>query len=499
MVSTAPESVPGGAQVQVLAGRYELGEPIGRGGSAVVHRAWDQHAARPVAVKLFTPGVDSRGGPRRERELRVLSGLQHPGLVAVYDVGEDEVAGCERSFLVMELVEGTILDACRAQGPMTPERVAELGHELASTLAYVHSHGITHRDVKPANVLLDSAGHAHLTDFGIALLLDLTRLTATDSVIGTAAYMAPEQLCGEPVGPATDIYALGLVLLEALTGQPAFPGRGREAVLARLTRQPAVPADAPRPLARTLIAMTADQPSARPTAAKVASALGTAAPTTPLPIPAPRASAPTTESAAVATDASVAAVAADAPPPTPTRRASIATAARAHPARAVAALLVTAVFLVATGTAVAATWWLPGGSAPTPGGGPAQSAIAAPPTSSAPPVVGIVPEAPSRSTAAGTSRVPTTGLSAARRVTAEASAPRRAPAGTGGSDRTPAATSAETRHAVSDRSPAATSAETRTAVAGDDKKDKNDPRKENKKQGDKKQGDKNGAEQKRGD
>ena len=260
-----------------------------------------------------------------------------------------------------------------------------------------------------------------------------------------------------------------------MTGRRAFTGQRREAVLARLTRQAEVPADAPESVTRMLTAMTADRPSAPPTAAEVASALGTAAPTVPLPIPAPRMSSPTTEPATVARDASVATVAADEPPPTPTWRASVAGGARARPARAAAALL------VAAGTAVAGTWWLADGDAPNrDAAGPAHYPIAAPPTSSALPVVSVVPEAPSRSTAAETSRAPRTGSSAAGPVTADTSPPRRASAGDGRSG----------------RSPAATRAETRSAVSGDDQEDEDndDPGKQNENEGDEHR-----AERQRGD
>ncbi len=250
-----------------------------------------------------------------------------------------------------------------------------------------------------------------------------------------------------------------VVLPEAVTGRPGFTGKRRQAVLARLTPQPEVPADAPEPLTRMLGAMTADRPCARP-AAEVASALGPAAPT--LPIPAPRVSSPTTAPATVAPDASVAAVAADAPPPTPTRRASAAAA-----------------LLVAAGTAVAGTWWLADEGAPDRDDArTARPPIAAPPTSSALPFAGVVPEAPARSTAPGTSRAPRTGSSVAGPVTADASPPRRGSAVGGGSGRIPAATSAETR----------------SVVVEDDEEDDNDSGKEKETQGDEK-----GAGRQRGD
>ena len=275
MDTSAPES-PAGTTVpgRVLGGRYELGDAIGRGGSAVVYRARDRETGRAVAVKVFGPAAG--GGPerRRQREMRLLSELDHPGLVAVLDAGVDGGGdGFERPYLVVQLVEGTTLAAQRAQGPMPPARVTRIGRELAHALAHVHSHGITHRDVTPANVLLDGTGRARLTDFGIALLVDQTRITATGAVIGTAAYMSPEQVCGDPVGTPTDVYALGLVLLEAVTGRAAYSGTGREVAVARLTRRPEIPPQLTGALGRILPWMTADRPEDRPTAAEVASAL----------------------------------------------------------------------------------------------------------------------------------------------------------------------------------------------------------------------------------
>jgi serine/threonine protein kinase len=151
--------------------------------------------------------------------------------------------------------------------------VRELGARLADALDHVHGHGIVHRDVKPGNVLLDGLARPHLADFGLAHLLGGLHLTGTGQVMGTAAYLAPEQVRGADVTPATDVYALGLVLLECLTGRREFDGRRAEAALARLHRPPQVPDGLPYDLTRTLALMTSLVPHRRPTAAACAHAL----------------------------------------------------------------------------------------------------------------------------------------------------------------------------------------------------------------------------------
>jgi eukaryotic-like serine/threonine-protein kinase len=250
-------------QAQVLAKRYELGDRIGGGGMADVYRAVDQRLDRPVAVKVFRPGTDVAGRRRFEAEARLVAGLAHAGLVPVYDVGLDDAA----PFLVMQLVDGPNLAQQVATGPFPPGRTARIGVELARTLAYVHARSIVHRDVKPSNVLLDPTGRVLLTDFGVSRLVDATRLTATGQAIGTAAYLAPEQVRGATAGPAADVYALGLVLLECLTAAPAYRGSSPvEVAVARLHRPPEVPSRLPPALASTLAAMVSTDPASRPTA-----------------------------------------------------------------------------------------------------------------------------------------------------------------------------------------------------------------------------------------
>jgi serine/threonine protein kinase len=263
----------------LLAGRYRLSERIGRGGMADVYSAQDEILGRQVAVKVFRtdhPGADDR--QRVDAEVRLLASLRHPGLVTVFDAGVAEPPD-QHTFLVMELVPGPNLAQHLGQTRMTADAVARLGQDLAGALAYVHSQGIVHRDIKPANILLDTP-HAgadempvKLGDFGIARLVDSTRLTMDGSTIGTANYLSPEQVQAGEATYASDIYSLGLVLVEALTGRIAYPGSGVEAAVARLHAQPVVPTQFGGGWAQLLTAMTDFAPDRRPTDQEVAERL----------------------------------------------------------------------------------------------------------------------------------------------------------------------------------------------------------------------------------
>ncbi|MGP4020021.1 serine/threonine-protein kinase [Saccharopolyspora sp. 5N708] len=258
----------------LLGGRYRLGARLGGGGMADVYRAVDTRLERVVAAKVFRAGTDAVGRDRFVEEARTLAGLSHPGLVTVHDFSatEDEI------YLIMELVAGRTLADVISAGPLPPQRVAELGGQLADVLAHVHGNGIVHRDVKPSNVLIAGAGQAFLADFGISRLADAAaRMTSSGIIVGTATYMAPEQVSGAEVGYPADVYALGLVLLECVTGKVEYPGAGAESAVARLVRPPEVPLGMPSNLNRALLAMTADEPRRRPTAAQSAELLSGAA------------------------------------------------------------------------------------------------------------------------------------------------------------------------------------------------------------------------------
>jgi serine/threonine protein kinase len=257
------------AAPRLLEGRYELGPVIGVGSSAVVRRARDLRLRVLVAVKQFRPGGSLRELRRQRQEMRMLARLRHPGLVQLRDAGTTRSA----AFVVTDLVDGpSLAERIHTGPPMPPGAVRRVGAQLAEALAYTHSCGVVHRDVKPANVLLDH-GQAKLADFGIATSIDRIATTSDGSVAGTAAYLAPEQARGERVGPAADMYSLGLVLLEAMTGRREYPGPQAESALARLQRPPVVPDEIPADFAVLIRDLTRDQPDARPTAAEAAATL----------------------------------------------------------------------------------------------------------------------------------------------------------------------------------------------------------------------------------
>jgi hypothetical protein len=258
-----------GSAERIVAGRYRLGPVLGAGGMAVVHEARDLHLGRTVAVKLYMPSMDPMARLRFAEEAKTLARLSDPGLVSVYDAGTDN----DQPYLVLQLITGTTLREALTAGPLAADDVRALGEQLAATLAYVHANGVIHRDVKPGNVLLDEQFQPYLADFGVSMLLRGSRVTATGQFVGTAGYLAPEQVLGEPVTAAVDVYALGLVLLECLTGRPEYTGTDLEAALARLHRSPAIPEHVPADLAALIGAMTARDPTQRPNAARCAQLL----------------------------------------------------------------------------------------------------------------------------------------------------------------------------------------------------------------------------------
>ncbi|MEY2458080.1 MAG: eukaryotic-like serine/threonine-protein kinase [Acidimicrobiaceae bacterium] len=266
MGSPAPD-----ASGTLLRGRYRLGQLIARGGVASVYRAYDEHLERDVAVKIFETTESTLGDIRRqESEVKVLASLNHHSLITLHDAGLDETNSDEpRVYLVMELVDGANLRDALALGPLSSRHIAQIGYDLAEGLEYIHDHGVVHRDIKPANILLaeysnDSRARAKLTDFGIALLESGERLTTDGTTTGTAAYLSPEQAKADLVGPASDVYSLGLVLLECFTGEMAFPGQPVQSALARLLKDPEMPDDLAPEWRELLTAMTARDPEKRP-------------------------------------------------------------------------------------------------------------------------------------------------------------------------------------------------------------------------------------------
>jgi eukaryotic-like serine/threonine-protein kinase len=252
----------------VIDGRYLVRELLGRGGMAEVFRATDTETHRGVAIKVLRS--TEPGTARRFRsEVDVLGRVDHPGLVKLRGSGTHDGV----PYLVLDLAEGPSLAGELAGGPIGVDRALAIAGQVAEALAHAHRVGIVHRDVKPSNILLDRLGRVRLADFGIARLAGTPNLTRTGQLIGSAPYLAPEQVMGERAGPAADVYSLGLVVIECLTGRPCYPGGQIEAAISRLHRPPSVPSDLPRWLRDVLSAMTARDPMRRPSADTVAEAL----------------------------------------------------------------------------------------------------------------------------------------------------------------------------------------------------------------------------------
>jgi eukaryotic-like serine/threonine-protein kinase len=250
-----------------VADRYELGTELGHGGMGVVWRATDTLLAREVAVKEvdLPRGLDAEQRAamraRVSREARAAARLSHPGVVTVYDIAQDG----GRDYIVMELVAApTLDDMVRTDGPLTPERAASLGLGLLATLEAAHRAGIVHRDLKPKNVMVREDGTTKLADFGIASVQGDPRLTVTGLVIGSPAYMAPEQVEGAAVGPAADLWALGATLWFAVEGEPPFGGGEFQTLSAIVSGEPRQ-ARRLGPLAPVLDRLLAKDPARRPT------------------------------------------------------------------------------------------------------------------------------------------------------------------------------------------------------------------------------------------
>lgn len=258
-------------------GRFTPLEELGRGGMGVVWRARDSVLGREVAIKQLLPPAglapEVRGpmAARMLREARAIAMLDHSSAVTVHDVLVEQ----DSVLIVMELVRAaTLRQTVERDGPLSPGRVAAIGLEMLDVLCRAHELGIVHRDVKPANVLVRADGSIKLADFGIARVHGDPTLTEAGAVIGTPAYMAPEQIRGRPSTPATDLWGLGATLCYAVEGQPAFDGPGPTAAMAAvLTDEPRTPQRAGEALGRLLIDLLAKDPQDRPTAAQLRAGL----------------------------------------------------------------------------------------------------------------------------------------------------------------------------------------------------------------------------------
>jgi eukaryotic-like serine/threonine-protein kinase len=232
-----------------LSGRYEIGDRLGSGGMSNVYKATDLILERTVAVKVLAEHLsdDERFVARFRREALAVAKLIHPNIVQVYDTGVDE----GRHYIVMEYVEGRSgAQILQRQGPLDPETAAEAGTQACAGLDYAHRRGIIHRDVKPGNLMLVGGPvgggemTVKLTDFGIARAVEQTRITQVGSVVGTAAYLAPEQVRGEEATPATDVYALGVVLYQFLTGRLPYEGSSLAELAVRQQNEKPLPPSA---------------------------------------------------------------------------------------------------------------------------------------------------------------------------------------------------------------------------------------------------------------
>ncbi|HEY0888002.1 MAG TPA: serine/threonine-protein kinase [Nocardioides sp.] len=264
----------------MIADRYVLGEQLGSGGTGTVHRAHDLVLERDVAIKRLRPGTDESARARLRAEARLCGSVSHPGIAQVYDYGEESgVDGEVTPYLVMELVEGVPLrQVLRSSGPLPPERTMAIVAQLADALAVAHAAGIVHRDVKPGNILLRPDGAAVLVDFGIARSHDLEPLTLTGTIIGTVDYISPEQAAGEGATARSDLYSLGMVAYECLTGErPLRRETQVGTLLAHLNEDaPPLPDTVPAPVRSLVQALVSRDPAARPADAATTAALARA-------------------------------------------------------------------------------------------------------------------------------------------------------------------------------------------------------------------------------
>ncbi len=252
----------------LLASRYRLESRIAAGGMGEVWRAADLVLDRPVAVKLLPAGYAQHPETlaRFRAEARHAAAVSHPGIAQVYDYGDASEG--QPPFLVMELVDGRPLSQLLAAGPLGPRRTLDLVTQVADGLAAAHATGLVHRDIKPGNLLVSASGVVKITDFGIAYAAGSAPLTRTGTVIGTPAYLAPERLAGVIAGPASDLYALGIVAYECLAGAVPFAGTALEVALAHQRQPlPPLPPIMPREVAALVADLTARDQMDRPASA----------------------------------------------------------------------------------------------------------------------------------------------------------------------------------------------------------------------------------------
>jgi eukaryotic-like serine/threonine-protein kinase len=251
-----------------MAGRYRLSERIAAGGVGEVWRGHDAVLGRAVAVKLLRAEYSEHPETlaRFRAEARHAAGVSHPGIAQVYDYGEDG-----QPFLIMELVDGPSLAAMLADGPLDVRAAMDVVAQTAAALDAAHAAGLVHRDIKPANLLLGPGGQVKITDFGIAHAAGSAPLTRTGTLVGTPAYLAPERVVGKPATAASDLYSLGIVCYECLTGERPFTGTSVEIALAHQHgRLPPLPPHVPPQAAALVASLTARDPAARPASAAAA-------------------------------------------------------------------------------------------------------------------------------------------------------------------------------------------------------------------------------------
>ncbi len=245
---------------ELLGGRYELRGVLGRGGMAEVREGWDSLTGQTVAIKLLYPGFHSHPDYLRRfwAEAQSAAALHHPNIVAVYGSGEHHGT----PFIVMERLPGNSLADLIAQGPVPQQHVRRMLDDMLAALSTAHAAGIMHRDIKPANILFNPAGQAQVADFGLAKGPD-THRTDTGQIMGTMAYMSPERLAGNPATVTDDLYAVGVVGWEALTGRRAFPEENLVALANAITENPPPPVSVLRPDVDPQLAAVVDRAMAR--------------------------------------------------------------------------------------------------------------------------------------------------------------------------------------------------------------------------------------------